>query len=91
MKKYQMILFTKESILFSEVLARAKSKEEQSQILCYQKEIRDRVRAYRAMELDILEKMRKGQEEKEVQAAKYPSVTTSLAMDKGKGPMEDVS
>ena len=42
------------------------------------------------MELDILEKMRKGQEEKEAQAAKDPSVTSSSAMDKGKGPMEDV-
>ena len=38
---------------FSEVLARAKGKEEQGQILLYQKEIRDRVRHYRAMELDI--------------------------------------
>ena len=42
------------------------------------------------MELDILEKMRKGQEEKEAQAAKDPSLTTSSAMDKGKGPMENV-
>ena len=38
---------------FSEVLARAKIKEEQSHILQYQKEIRDRVRHYRSMELDI--------------------------------------
>ena len=60
MKKYQMILFTKESILFSEVLAKAKTKEEQIHILCYEEEIRDRVQDYRAMELDILEKMRKG-------------------------------
>ena len=42
------------------------------------------------MELDILEKMRKGQEEKEAQAAKDPSLTTRSAMDKGKGPMDDV-
>ena len=75
---------------FFEVLSRAKSKEEQSQILCYQKEIRDRVRAYRAMELDILEKMRKDKEEKEAQATKYSLITTSSAMDKVKFPMEDV-
>ena len=75
---------------FSEFLAKSKRKEEQSQILCYQKEIRDRVWAYRAMELDILEKMRKYKEEKEAQVAKYYSLTPSLAMDKGKGPMEDV-
>ena len=51
---------------------------------------KNRVQAYRAMELDILEKMRKYKEEKEAQAAKYYSLTPSLAMDKGKGPMEDV-
>ena len=34
--------------------------------------------------------MRKGQEEKEAQADKYPSLTTISTMDKGKGPMEDV-
>ena len=42
------------------------------------------------MELDILEKMRKYKEEKEAQATKDSSVSTSSAMDKGKGPMEDV-
>ena len=35
---------------FSEVLARAKGKEEHIQILLYQKEFRDMVRHYRAME-----------------------------------------
>ena len=45
--------------------------------------------AYRAMELDILEKMRKDKE-KEAQIAKYSSVTPSSTIDKGKGPMEDV-
>ena len=35
---------------FYEVLARAKRKEEQSHILQYQKEIRDRVKHYRSME-----------------------------------------
>ena len=90
MKKYQMTLFTKESKLFSKVLARAKRKEEQSQILCYQKEISDRVRAYRGIELDILEKMRKDKEEKESQATKDSAVTPSSAIDKGKVPMGDV-
>ena len=50
---------------FSEVLARAKSKEEQSHILQYQKEIRDRVKHSRSLELDILERMTKDKEEKE--------------------------
>ena len=42
------------------------------------------------MELDILEKMRKDKEEKEAQATKDSSATPSSAIDKGKGPMEDV-
>ena len=42
------------------------------------------------MELDILEKMRKYKEEKEAQAAKDSLVTPSSAMDKGKGPMEEI-
>ena len=44
---------------FSEVLRRAKSKEEQSHILQYQKEIRDWVTYFRSMELDILERLTK--------------------------------
>ena len=48
------------------------------------------VRANRAMEWDIQEKMRKDKEEKEAQAAKESSMKTSSVMDKGKGPMEDV-
>ena len=47
---------------FYEVLARAKRKEEQSHILQYQKEIRDRVKHYRSMELNILERMEKDRE-----------------------------
>ena len=43
------------------------------------------------MEWDIQEKMRKDKEEKHAQADKDSSVTTSSAMDKGKGPMEDVT
>ena len=73
---------------FFEVLSKAKRKEEQSQILCYQKEIRVRFWAYRAMEWDIQEKMRKDKEEKHAQADKDSSVTTSSDMDKGKGPIQ---
>ena len=43
-----------------------------------------------AMELDIQEKMRRDREEKEAQAAKDPSIETSLAIDKVKIPMEDI-
>ena len=43
---------------------------------------------YREMELDIQEKLRKYGEEKEAQAIKDSSVTTSSDRDKGKGPME---
>ena len=82
---------------FSEVLERAKSKEEQSLILLYQKEIRDRVWNYRAMELDIQEKVMKDKEEKETQAttkedlaAKNAPIETSSASAKGKGPMEEI-
>ena len=67
-----------------------KSKEEQSQILLYQKEIRDRVRHYRAMELDIQEKMVKYRDAKQAQAAKNTSIATSSATEKGKGPMEEI-
>ena len=40
-------------------MVRAKRKEEQSHILKYQKDIRDREKHYRSMELDILERMEK--------------------------------
>ena len=76
--------------LFSEVLAKGKSKEEQSHILQYQKEIRDKVQHYRAMELDIQEKVMKDREEKEALAAKNVPMATNLAIDKGKGPMEEI-
>ena len=79
---------------FSEVLARAKSKEEKINILQYYKEIRDMVNHYRSMDLDILERMTKDREEREAQAAtkqalasKTASVGTSSNLDKGKDPM----
>ena len=81
---------------FSENLARDKTKEEQSHILLYQKEIKDKVRHYRAMELDILEKVMKDREENEAQAiakealaAKNTSMVTNSYTNKGKGPMEE--
>ena len=54
---------------FSEVLARAKRKEDQSHILQYNKEIRDRVKHYISMELENLETIGKDREEREAQAA----------------------
>ena len=54
---------------FSKVLARAKSKDEQSQILQYQRELKTKVLVYRKMELDILEKVIK---HREAQEAKFP-------------------
>ena len=47
---------------FSEVLSRAKNNDEQSHILQHQHELRTRVLGYRAMELDLLEKVRKDRE-----------------------------
>ena len=44
---------------FYEVLARYKSKYEQSHILQHQKELKDMNQSYRAMQMDLLEKMRK--------------------------------
>ena len=77
-------------------MVRAKRKEEQSHILQYQKEIRDRVKHYRSMELDILERMAKDREErearaatKEVLASKTASVGTSSDLDKGKATMRE--
>ena len=79
---------------FSEVLTRVKSKGEKIHILQYQKEIRDRVKHFRSMELDILERMTKDKEEKEARAAtkealssKTASIETILGLDKGKSPM----
>ena len=78
---------------FSEVLARDKRKEEKIHILQYQKEIRGRVKHYKSMELDILERMTKDKEEKEARvaakealASKTAFVETSLGLDKGKSP-----
>ena len=82
---------------FSKVLAREKSKEEQIHIPQYQKEIRDRVKHFRSMELDISERMTKDKEEKEARAttkeavaSKTASVETSSGLDKGKAPMTKI-
>ena len=63
----------------------------------YQKEIRDRVKHYRSMELDILERMAKDREDQETRAAtkealtsKTTSVETNSGLDKGKAPMGEV-
>ena len=71
-------------------MAKAKIKEEQSHILQYQNEPRDRVRHYRAMELDIQEKVMKDREEKEALESKNAPMETSSTSDKGKGPMEEI-
>ena len=72
---------------FSEVLAKAKSKDEKSHILQNQKELKERIQSYRAMQMDLLEKMRKDREEKESHTTKFPSVATHTNGDKGKGLM----
>ena len=71
-------------------MAKDKRKEEQSHILQYQKEIRDKLQNYRAMELDIQEKVMKEREEKEALAAKNIPMETSSVTDKGKSPMEEI-
>ena len=53
-------------------------------------EIKDRVRHYRAMELEIQEKLMKDGEEKEALAAKNVPMAISSVTDKGKGPMEEI-
>ena len=79
---------------FYEVLAKDEIKEEQSHILQYQKEIRDRVKYYLSMELDILERVTKDREEREAEAttkealaSKTTYVVTISGLDKGKAPM----
>ena len=59
--------------------------------------MRDRVRHYRSMEIDIQEKVMKYREEKEAQATtkealavKNTSMETSSDTNKGKGPMEEI-
>ena len=74
---------------FSEVLSRDKRKDEHIQILQHQEELKDKFFGYRAMELDILEKVRKYREEKESQEAKVPPVITYPYGNMGKRPMED--
>ena len=73
---------------FSEVLARAKSKDEQGHILQHQHALKTRVLGYRTMELNLLEKVRKDMEEKEAQETKVSSVVTYPDGNKGKIPME---
>ena len=75
---------------FSKVLAKAKSKDEQSHILQHQKELKDGIQSYRAMQMDLLEKMRKDKEEKESLVTKVPAVATHPDGDKGKGLMENL-
>ena len=66
-----------------------KRKDEQSQILQHQQELKNKVFVYRAMELHILEKIRKDREEKEDHEAIFPPLITYLDGNKGKIPMED--
>ena len=69
---------------FSEVLGRAKSTDEEAHILQHQKELKDRIRSYRPLQIGLLEKVRKDREEKEAQATKNPSVATHPDGDKEK-------
>ena len=56
----------------------------------HQKELKDRIQCYRALQVGLLEKVRKDGEEKEVAATKNSSVAAFLDGDKGKGLMEDL-
>ena len=49
---------------FSEVLARAKGKDEKSHILQHQKELKDKIQSYTEMQMDLLERIRKYREGK---------------------------
>ena len=73
---------------FFEVLGRAKSKDEEAHILQHQKELKDNIQCYRALQVGLLEKVRKDREEKEAEATKNSSVATFLDGDKEKGLME---
>ena len=75
---------------FSEVLGRAKSKDEEAHILQHQKELKERIQCYRALYIDVLEKVRKDREEKEAEVMKNSSVAIFVDGDKGKGIMEDL-
>ena len=75
---------------FFEVLGRAKSKDEEAHILQHQKELKERIQCYRALQIGLLEKVRKDREEKEAEAMKNSSVATFPDGDKGKGLMEDL-
>ena len=48
------------------------------------------IQCYRALQVGLLEKVRKDREEKEAEAMKNSSVETFLDGDKGKGLMEDL-
>ena len=67
---------------------KSKSKDEKSHILQHQKELKERIQSYRAMQMDLLEKMRKDREEEESQEIKVPSMETHTDGNKGKCPME---
>ena len=50
--------------------------------------MRDRIQSYRELELDLLEKVRKNNEEKGAQLTKVPSVVTGSTENKVKGLVE---
>ena len=56
---------------FSEVLANDKNKEEQIHILQHQQELKARTLSYRAMELALLEKVKKDKEEIQAHQKKF--------------------
>ena len=72
------------------MLGRAKSKDEKAHILRHQKELKERIQCYKALQISLLEKVRKDIEEKEGEAMKNSSVATFSDEDKGKGLMEDL-
>ena len=70
--------------IFSEVLAGAKSKEEHSHILQHQQELKARILSYKAMELALLEKVKKDKEENQAHQTKVLSIVTYTNENKGK-------
>ena len=75
---------------FFEVLAKYKSKDEKFHILQNQKELKDIIQSYKAMQMELLEKIIKDKEEKEAQAAQVLLVETHPDGDKGKVLMADL-
>ena len=76
--------------IFSKVLARSKSKDQEAHILQHQKELKERIHCYRALQIDVLEKLRKEREQKEAEATKNSLVEIFPEGDKGKCLMEDL-